>query len=245
MESVTLVLYPSLNISSAAYFKEVLDSLETIQCLEKVEILDQEGARIYLGIDCIKPFLERLKLTSIKIGVHRIKYEQMLQALGPLFMQRFGHITHPLRSMVLPEFIEGSYCPKLNCLSYIAQYANGLQKLSVGLQAVHATGELFRFPGTYAVLGPVDGLLADWKKRPQSQSTLQILRIKELKNPLSFTTQDYNDIAQLLDLMFPRLIAIRPYSDADENEPYWKDHWWFIEHLRLMYKESRMYRPGR
>ena len=67
--------------------------------------------------------------------------------------------------------------------------------------------------------------------------------IKELRSSLSFTTRDYNDIAQVLDLMFPRLVSIRPYSDADENEPYWKDHWWFIEHLRLMYKELRMYRP--
>ncbi|KAJ2933628.1 hypothetical protein H1R20_g3418, partial [Candolleomyces eurysporus] len=79
----------------------------------------------------------------------------------------------------------------------------------------------------------VDVLLAKWKTCPPSQSTLRILAIRDHRNPLSFTNREYNDIAQLLDLMFPSLVSIKPYCEADEDKPYWKDHWWFIEHLRL------------
>jgi hypothetical protein len=238
MKSVTLIVQG--HISHERYFKKLVDTLEAIQCVEKVEILDQEGSSDLLWTNTIEPFLERLNLTSFKLGVKRVGYEQN-EALGHLLKP--GSKALSLRSMILPDATEDFYCPTLNSLSHIAVYANGLQTLVLGLNTIYSTDTLGQWDAPY-ITRPVCHLLSVWKKLPQSQSTLQFLRIKELKNPPSFTIQEYNDIAQLLDIMFPRLVSIRPYSDVDENEPYWKDHWWFIEHLRLMYKELRMYRPA-
>ncbi|RXW25136.1 hypothetical protein EST38_g650 [Candolleomyces aberdarensis] len=243
IKSLTLIV--QVSILSEFYFKEALDTLETIQCLQKVEILNQEGSKVYLVADTIIPFLGRLNLSDFKLGVDRIKYQKQL-AFQPLIKAAFkpgGKPLHPAlpgpRSLVLPEAIEGSHCPTLACLSHIAQSANGMQMLVVGLKSINLRES---FWGSMAET--VGNLLAEWKNRRPSESTLQFLAIKELRSPLSFTTQEYNDIAQLLDLMFPHLISIKPYCEAHENEPYWKDHWWFIEHLRRMYQELRMYRPA-
>ncbi|KAJ2933693.1 hypothetical protein H1R20_g3417, partial [Candolleomyces eurysporus] len=240
MKSLTLIV--QVNTVSDVYFKEALDTLETIQCLEKVEILNKEGSKVHLGADTVIPFLQRLNLSDFKLGVDRLKYEQqrVSQVPQPLIeaaVKRGGKTLHParpLRLLALPEATEGSHCPTLDCLSHIAQSPNGIQMLVIGLQSIKAS-----YWGSTA-----GGLLAVWKSRRPSESTLQFLAIKELRSPLSFTTQEYNNIAQLLDLMFPRLVSIKPYCGSHENEPYWKDHWWFIEHLRRMYQELRMYRPA-
>ncbi|KAF6740868.1 hypothetical protein DFP72DRAFT_951690 [Ephemerocybe angulata] len=79
---------------------------------------------------------------------------------------------------------------------------------------------------------------------PPSSSKLRYLSIRDTKSPREFNAQEYNDIAQLLDLMFPCLISVTPYSEADMTAPYWKDHWWFIEHIRKMYKELRLLRSS-
>ncbi|RXW25132.1 hypothetical protein EST38_g652 [Candolleomyces aberdarensis] len=230
MKSLTLVVGDT---SSSDYFEEALGTLEAIQCLEKVEIKPQ-GRTVSVWIEPIIPFLKRLNLSDFELTADRVRYPNGA-ALAPLIKEVFTgdnntlHQTSPLRSLVLPKDTTDADCPTLSCLSCVAQLADGLQNLATGCDSG-------RFLDS-----PLNALLAAWKNRRPSQSTLQFLAIRDHKTPPPFTLQDYNDIAQLLDLMFPRLVSIKPYCEADENEPYWKDHWWFIEHLRRMYKRLRMY----
>ena len=76
MKSLALVVKD--NVTSETYFKVALDTLETIQCLEKVEILNQEGREVTLRASCIIPFLRRLNLTDFKLDVDRIGYKTQL-----------------------------------------------------------------------------------------------------------------------------------------------------------------------
>ncbi|KAJ2933692.1 hypothetical protein H1R20_g3419, partial [Candolleomyces eurysporus] len=231
MKSLTLVIRGG--ISTSGYFQEALGTLKAVQCLEKVEI-KQEGPIATLMADRFIPFLERLNLSEFELTADRILYQQSA-VLAPLIETAFTrdnktlHQTRPLRSLVLPKNTADSDRPTLRCLSSVAQLADGLQNLATGCDSGRSLDS------------PPDVLLAQWKTRRPSQSTLLFLAIRDHRNPLSFTNREYKDIAQLLDLMFPRLVSIKPYCEADENEPYWKDHWWFIEHLRRLYKGFRMH----
>ena len=227
------------SVSSSEYFKTLAETLKTIPSLKRIDLTEMAGQACTVSyVSALNPLL-RLPLVEVRVNLTNIDWDS--NAAQPLIdavamYRRGGPI---FRVLGLPCKSIGSYSASLECLSYTAEKAPGLEELSLGLQSNPNSGKATWTQPRFAT---IQSLLAHWKVALPSKSRLQYLAINEQKQLSNFNAEQYNDIAQLLDLMFPRLVSVSPYTEADRTAPYWKDHWWFIEHLRKMYKELRVLR---
>lgn len=227
------------NISSTDYFKTLAETLGKIPSLKRIDLTETAGQ--VCAVSCLDALTPLLRLPLVEFRVNLTNVNWGTDAITPLVNSAFAFRVagSTLRSLSLPGKSTSSYSASLWCLSYTAEKAPSLEELSLGLQSNPNSGSSGWGRPRFTT---IQGLLAHWKVAPPSKSQLRYLAISEQKNLSHFNAQQYNDIAQLLDLMFPRLVSVGPYSEVDRTAPYWKDHWWFIEHLRKMYKELRLLR---
>jgi hypothetical protein len=227
------------DIPSDDYFKTLAETLEKIPSLKRIDLTETAGQVCTVSRAAALTPLLRLPLVEFRVDFTNVNWNQ--DAVTPLINSAFTHRppASTLLSLGLPWKSTGSYSSSLWCLSYTAEKAPGLKELSLGLQS---NSNSSTSGWTRPRFATIQSLLAHWKAASPSKSQLRYLAISEQKQLSQFNAEQYNDIAQLLDLMFPSLVSVGPYSEADRTAPYWKDHWWFIEHLRKMYKELRVLR---
>ena len=120
----------------------------------------------------------------------------------------------------------------LECLGQVSQNAIGLEHLSAVLRPSFTNDT----PGGVSLQEWVTAL----RGGPRSTSTLQTMVIcdgRDASTGMPF--EEASNIAQILDLLFPRLVWIKPYQD-DTSQIFWAQRWAYIENLRLSCKMARV-----
>ena len=224
----------SRTIEGDDYFEPMMATLLLMPHLSDLEV---SGSTPIMKMASILPFCSRLSLHTFRVTVPQVAHRHHTP-LAPIIDACFSNSHHGkgrrlLRYLSLPASMVDSgnftyyYKVNLECLSYVAKEAIGLERLDTGIDTSIPGGSLSR-------------LLSRWKRGSPSKCTLRLLFIHDVRKPDNFNAQEYDNLAQLLDLMFPQLESIAPYKSPDAADAmYWKSHWWFIEKLRKMYKELR------
>ncbi|KAJ3547751.1 hypothetical protein NMY22_g1536 [Coprinellus aureogranulatus] len=233
-----LTLSLSSHVASELAFKEVASSLANVSSLTKLQLVEKAGRKISIQeARSLAPLLS-LSLQELHINLTSIAWP-LGTASSFMMSALMGRPQRPLldiRSLTLPAYLDG-HPFILSNLSEIAKGLPMLEHLTLGLESrTQIESGWFK----WGLFPEISGLLHHWKTcRSPSPSRLRHLSIYEQKPLNEFDNHQYNDLAQLLDLIFPHLVSITPYHEEDREAPYWKEHWWFIEHLRKMYKRLR------
>lgn len=242
MTSLTLNL--RTDISFDTFFQELLEVAVKVPSLKRLT-LEEKGSNIRVRVAAAILRLLELPIEELHVNLSSINwpYSPLTRQFCPSSpcVRDLLSGSSTIRLMTLPPIPEEDSFT-LQYLSDLA-HSSALESLAIGL--VSRTEHKLRLFGggtlTQGDFSTISALLQHWKTdEPPSRSRLRHLAISEHKPLSEFNTQQYNDLAQLLDLMFPHLESITPYRDADKDSPYWKHAWWFIEHLRKMYKRIRV-----
>lgn len=209
MTSLTVVLSRSINASN--YFEPLAKTLAGIQTLRKLELVDEE-LKFSVYASAITPLLTLqsgkllvdFKLDANAIGVDGSQFASWILSIYP-------DPASTLRTLHLPGRNDMSTPVTMGSLSKFASSKGiALEFLSVALRSspdYNSHWSSTTFPQ----------LISKWRAMPPSSSKLRYLAIRDTKSTGEFNAQQYNDIAQLLDLMFPSLISVTPYSEADTD----------------------------
>jgi hypothetical protein len=237
--SLTLTL--SNDITSPIQFKNMVNSFGRLPSskLKQIKLSEKKGRKVNIkDPNALGPLLS-LPIDELQIDLSSIAWP--FGSLNGLLMSALlVQIKRPLtiRSITFPLATDAG--PFI--LPYLADIATQLPMVERLAGGIHSTTQISTGIFKWGTFPEISGLLHHWKtSQPPSRSSVRHLAIYEQKPLTDFNIEQYNGLAQLLDLMFPQLISIEPYTEADRAAPYWKNHWWFIEHLRKMYKRLRVY----
>lgn len=235
MTSLTLTL--SANITSEGHFKPLAHSLRQVSSLKSITLAEGNGSSVIVkDAKSIAPLLS-LPIEELHVGLSTISWPGPFSSASVIISPALSQRPFPIQSITLPKKIDALPFI-LPHLSEIATSLPMLERLTLGLSSQTQVRALNL---TWGAFPSTSELLTHWGvSQAPSSSRLRHLSIYEQKPLDEFNTQQYNDLAQLLDIMFPQLISITPYCESDREAPYWRDHWWFIEHLRKMYKRIRL-----
>lgn len=131
---------------------------------------------------------------------------------------------------------------KFTCLQHIAEDVKpGVVHLALELlpSSMQAAWEGLTEGHTPAEF--VSGWLRDLRKYnfvPTSVLRTLAIRVPGWKTPVSLQT--VQDLAHILDIIFPSLEEIRPFVDEEYRESYWTGEWSHIEELRKFYRKRRL-----
>jgi hypothetical protein len=205
-----------------------------MRSLKKLEVFGGESTRV-AHWNAVLPLLQQLPLEEFKLDVFQSpSWTASLETLvdgAVTFRNQTSKNTaviQPLRALILPSSLKNSFIT-LDCLSTLAEEAIGLEYLAISLKPEGRSSER----------KAIADLLFAWRTSKRSSCPLKHQAVSQFGQNVVFSAQEYDDLAQLLDLMFPQLASIRPY-DGEKAELYWNQHWWFIERLRKMYKTCRL-----
>lgn len=220
-------------VSSPEPFVAIAQALSEFPTLRGFRISSRHT--VIKNTTTLLPILERLSLRDFRVEV---PFHSQEPPLSPFIREAFKlppqSRRHTLRWLYLvhaptgtPPADEGI---TLGCLEQVARHGIGLENLSVILRP------------TFSDITPNGMKLDDWlaslKRGPISMSTLHILKIYDAKDPAVATTfEEANNLAQIIDFLFPRLACIKPFRD--EGGAYWTQRWAFIENLRRMAQAAR------
>ncbi|KAJ2921273.1 hypothetical protein H1R20_g15819, partial [Candolleomyces eurysporus] len=235
VEKITsLVLMLTEPIQTTDFFASTMISLSKMRSLKKLEVFGGSTTRV-AHWNAMLPLLQQLPLEEFKLDVFQstswtASLESLVDGAVTFRGQTSKNTTaiQPLQALTLPSSLKNSFIT-LDCLSTLAEEAIGLEYLAISLKPEG------RSSGRKAIAD----LLFAWKTLKRSSCPLKRLAVSQFGSDVVFSAQEYDDLAQLLDLMFPQLTSIRPY-DGEKTQPYWNKHWWFIERLRKMYKRCRL-----
>lgn len=219
-------------------FTAVVDSLSSIQTLRAVQISSAKSS--WMTAASCQPFFSQLSLQDCHIDIPLRSEEPPLRSLiqqassqgttNPQWDRLKGlHLIHARNRSGGIREDDGI---TLECLNYISQDIASLEKFSGVLRP------------TFTIETPNRTALVEWlavlRGGPQSSSALHTLTVYDTRNPsLGTTFEEASNLAQILDLLFPRLEVIRPYQD-DTAPAYWSQRWAFIQHLHKTYKAERL-----
>ncbi|KAJ3511288.1 hypothetical protein NMY22_g15693 [Coprinellus aureogranulatus] len=214
-KTTRLALAVSEHISSTDYFKGLAETLTNITSLKVIDIIDADGCTCNLANPSALNPLLKLPLVELRVKLVNATWSSSdtLVSLSNTAFPLLQLTTRPtLRSLTLPPKGSG-YIPTLACLSHIAEKGILLEELLLGMQSVSNNGTWAQkaFP-------TIQSLLMRWRISSTPKSQLRHLAICEQKSLTQFSAEQYNDIAQLLDLMFPRLVSVTPYCELTEPQ---------------------------
>lgn len=233
--ATTLAIVISAPVVDVNHFASYVEAMKTSPSIKSLELISggNFGPIVIDDLEHLLPFFgPELALQSLKFGDMYLStkpdiafpFLQLCRQLSTL-----SETPWSIRSLTLPAFstpIPDTFFQRssVNIFPIIAKYFN-LESLSLSVTSTaKQASELLDFERS--------------RKRPKSK--LRYLTIRDCRGSAAFTAQEYDDIAQLLDLCFPNLESMKPYADSDIEEAYWKQHWWFIERLRKMYQKLRL-----
>lgn len=225
-KTTILVVVVAGIIENADHFKPVADAVKSHPSIGALELIGTPTT-IIKNSTCITPFFDQA------LGLESVNLRKI--SISP---ERNNHIGYSLgkppntclKHLVLPEIptpTGGIHFREIDALFNIAISFGLLETLTISFNIADVL-EWFK-------IQEEEGLKKEWMTR----CNLRRLVIKDCRPSLVFSAQLYNDLARFLDQAFPNLESIAPYSPSDLKEPYWRDHWWFIEDLRIMRQKVR------
>jgi hypothetical protein len=231
-------------ITDPASFAPVIESLSKMTTLQFIKVHTNDGGS--MNVATVLPFLLQLSLQGLTIELPILSAGPPLR---PLIEAAFtGRLSDSrpatLKRLNLAHAVQVADGVRLNdgitleCISQVSQNAIGLEHLSAALRPSFTSST----PGGVSLQDWVTAL----RGVPRSTCTLQTMVICDGRDASIGTPfEEASSIAQILDLLFPRLVSIKPYQD-DTSQVYWTQRWAYIENLRLSYKAARTAanRPG-
>ncbi|KAJ3528425.1 hypothetical protein NMY22_g9417 [Coprinellus aureogranulatus] len=218
-------------VSDPEAFTAVAHTLSEIPTLKGLRISSRHT--VIKNTATLLPIFERLSLRDIRIEVPFYSQEP---SLSPLIQEAFKQPRrNTLRRFYLAHTPSGPAAADegitLTCLEQVAKHAIGLETLSVILRP------------SFCETTPGGLKLGDWLASLRtagspSSSTLRVLTVYDAKDPsVAMTFEQANHLAQIIDVLFPSLVCIKPFRD--EARAYWTQRWEFIENLRSVAQATR------
>lgn len=238
-------LCDGVTVRTRDYYAAAADTLSNAARLVKLDITSRQGP-----IDeplAIIPLLARLRPLQevrIKAGLIIDAGSRLLPAIAsevfksapsspPCAITDLSiHSTGGCSSMFSSGPVFGA---GLQCLHAIARDAHCLENLSVDLAPNFSNTT----PGILDATSWVSVLRRSWT----SSSNLRLLSVDASRDPdtsmgvIGFEEAD--TLAQIMDILFPSLLAIKPHKSGDKHLPYWKHHWAHVERRRKKYQRQR------
>ncbi|KAF6754258.1 hypothetical protein DFP72DRAFT_899780 [Ephemerocybe angulata] len=235
--ATTLAIVIPAPVRDANHFASYVKAMKASPSIKNLDLLSggNRGPVIIDDLDAILPFLgPDLALQSLKFGnMYLSRRPDMTDPFLQLCKQRsaLSKIPSSLRSLTLPAFSTPGPTRffQRSSIEIFPVLAICLNLESLSLSVTSTPEQASKSLNSQRNL-----------KQPKRLSKLRYLAIRDCRESATFTAQEYDDIAQLLDLCFPILETMKPYVDSDIEEAYWKEHWWFIERLRKMYQKIRV-----
>lgn len=227
-----LTFYLTGSVLNGDAFSDALATLESATALEQVRFRPDSNKAIAISSPAITPVLRSLDLLSLEIHTDHsdLDCDGICVLIDAAFKKNMGleERRQPrLRCLRTPSAVwnhEVKY-PSLSTLAYVSEHAQGLERLcllidssKIGSGHESISSLISSFPGAV----------------PCALKYLEIIDHRNTSE--SFTPLEMQNIAKLLDALFPNLEEVALH----EEELDWPEQWGVIEELRRMRKALRM-----